>query len=76
MEGQVLRLNSLTQKQIADQQNSVLSNLTKGLGAGLGGLASIGLGGGLGTALSALGGLGKSAGGSIVPFNSSSYQDF
>jgi hypothetical protein len=52
-------LNALTQKQIADQQNSFMSNLSRGLGAGLGaglgGGVGAGVSGGLGTALSTLG---------------------
>lgn len=52
-------LGALTQKQIQDQQNSFLANLSRGLGAGLGGglagLGTAGFGGGLGTALSSLG---------------------
>jgi hypothetical protein len=52
-------LGALTQKQIADQQNSFMANLSRGLGAGLGsglgGGLSTGLTGGLGTALSTVG---------------------
>lgn len=52
-------LSNLTQKQIADQQNSFLANLSRGLGAGLGGgiasLGTAGLGGGLGSVLTNLG---------------------
>lgn len=56
-------LSALTQKQIADMQNSFGARFASGLGAGLGsgisGLATAGLGGGIGTALSSLGKLGK-----------------
>jgi len=55
-------LGALTQKQIADAQNSFMANLSRGLGSGIGqaagGFATAGLGGGLGSALSKVGKLG------------------